>query len=128
MQLEKPQCKCYLISDYQQYQGPDSMHNFFHRWYNSISKEEIILIYSKKFGPLDHEVAMTINMLLRDLTLKEFSWFDWRTKNKNNLRDLTLQEFSGLDQSLKILKNKGCVAPLKDNRTICSQLTKKFIQ
>ena len=63
--------------------------------------EEIILIYSKKFGPLDHEVAMTINMLLRDLTLKEFSWFDWRTKNKNNLRDLTLQEFSGLDQSLK---------------------------
>ena len=83
---------------------------------------------NKKFGPLDHEVAMTINMLLRDLTLKEFSWFDWRTKNKNNLRDLTLQEFSGLDQSLKILKNKGCVAPLKDNRAICSQLTKKFIQ
>ena len=24
--------------------------------------EEIILISSKKFGPLDHEVAMTINM------------------------------------------------------------------
>ena len=62
--------------------GQTQCTNFFHRWYNSISKEEIILIYSKKFGSLDHEVALTINMLLRDLTLKEFSWFDWRTKKK----------------------------------------------